>query len=148
MAGLNGMFDTITPKATSPTMPSAATILLVEDETFVRNVAGEILEAAGYNVLRVRSSVEAMRAFQQCPSKVQLLVTDLVLPGRSGEELARDLKVLDRGLKVVFMSGYPAKIGERTGWRDAGACYLAKPFSVASFMQKVTDALSASPEAA
>lgn len=64
-------------------------ILLVEDENFVREVTAEILMAAGYNVLTARSAVEALREFRQHEGEVELLVADVVLPGKNGRDMAR-----------------------------------------------------------
>lgn len=117
-------------------------ILVVEDESFVLEVTGEILEAAGYHVLTARSAAEAMKAFEQADRRVELLVTDVVLPGRNGRDLARDLKAVCPPLKVIFVSGYPENAVTRSTSNLCGTIYLAKPFSVGSLMQKVKEALT------
>jgi DNA-binding NtrC family response regulator len=86
-------------------LPSPGTILLVEDEDFVREAAFQILQDAGYRVLKARNATEAMRMFHQYNRKIELLITDIVIPGRNGGELAHDLKAMHQGMKIIFMSG-------------------------------------------
>ena len=73
------------------------TVLLVEDENFVRDVTGEILQSAGYRVLKARNAADAMRTFRQYRDEVQLLLTDVVMPGQNGFNLAHDLKAMTSG---------------------------------------------------
>ena len=87
---------------------SVGTILLVEDETLLRDVTGEILEATGYRVLKTRNAEEATSAFQRYKTIVKLLLTDVVLPGQNGRDLANDLRSICPNLRTIFISGYPA----------------------------------------
>jgi two-component system cell cycle sensor histidine kinase/response regulator CckA len=121
-----------------------STILVVEDEAFVREVTCEILELAGYAVLKARNGAEARCAFQQCGGNIQLLLTDVVLPGENGRDLATFLKTTQQGLKTIFISGYPENTISRDGHPPEGVFYLPKPFSVESLMRKVSEVL---PEA-
>jgi DNA-binding NtrC family response regulator len=92
-------------------------------------------------VIKVRSSAEAARAFHACGGRIDLLLTDVVLPGRSGQQLAQELRTLRPRLKTVFISGYPDP-GSTSGQRQfPGSAYLAKPFSMESLLQKVNAAL-------
>jgi len=118
--------------------PLQGSILLVEDETFVREVTAEILAAAGYNVLKARSAVEAVREFHQHKGEVALLLVDVVLPGKNGHDMAQELMKEEPKLKTVFISGYPQ--GATDIIRNAG--YLAKPFSLGSLMQKIRDVIA------
>lgn len=119
-----------------------ATILLVEDEAFVREVAGEILRSAGYRVLSARNAAEAVWAFRSHPDEVQLLLTDVVLPDRNGCDLAHEL-VRDRGsVRAIFISGYPENSMAIKGRLHPGWFYLPKPFSAASLLQKIKEALN------
>src|ERR1041384_8065521 len=86
--------------------PLHGSILLVEDENFVREVTAEILIAAGYNVLKARSAVEAVREFKQHKGEVALLLVDVVLPGKNGRDMAKELMKEEPKLKTVFISGY------------------------------------------
>ena len=118
-----------------------STILLAEDEEFVRKVACEILGAAGYIVLTARNAAEAIAAFRAHPEQVQLLLTDVVLPDRNGCDLAQELSSLRRGIRAIFISGYPENLVTRRGLQP-GWSYLPKPFSAASLLQKVKEALN------
>jgi len=117
------------------------TILLVEDEAFVREVAYEVLSRAGYRVLTAGNATEALQAFREHAGEVQLLLTDVVLPDRNGCDLALELAALCDGVKSIFVSGYPENSITRRGLRQPGWLYLPKPFSVAVLMQKIKEAL-------
>jgi response regulator RpfG family c-di-GMP phosphodiesterase len=81
------------------------TILLVEDENFLREVTCEILESAGYRVLKTRNAKEAVLAFTEYKTIVRLLLTDVVLPGENGRDLANELRSVCPKLKIIFISG-------------------------------------------
>jgi DNA-binding NtrC family response regulator len=83
------------------------TILLVEDEAFLREVTCEILESAGYRVLKTRNATEAASAFHRYKTIVKLLLTDVVLPGQNGRDLAKVLRSVCPELRIIFISGYP-----------------------------------------
>ncbi len=134
--------DAPTPPFGADMPPLQGSILLVEDESFVREVTAEILEAAGYQVLKARSAVEAIRQFRQHPGEVELLVVDVVLPGRNGCDMVRELRQDDPTLKTIFISGYPQSQTARN--ENMGkAAYLPKPFSVDSLMRKIRDVVIA-----
>jgi len=116
----------------------AETILFVEDEAFVRQVAGEVLRSAGYRVLTAEDAAAAARAFDLQCGDVDLLLADVVLPGESGRALAGRLKRASPGLKVLLISGYAEQIGKR----EAGTeICLAKPFSVGVLLREVRQVL-------
>jgi two-component system, cell cycle sensor histidine kinase and response regulator CckA len=117
------------------------TILLVEDETFLREVTCEILESAGYRVLKSRDAAEAISAFSEYKTIVRLLLTDVVLPGQNGRDLAIDLRSLCPKLKIIFISGYPENVVTRHGIQEDGMFYLPKPFSLQSLTRKVSQVL-------
>ena len=115
-------------------------ILLVEDEPLVRKVTCEVLQSAGYSVLKAKNSAEAIRTFLQHGEEIDLLLTDVVMPGRSGRELARELRAICSDLKTILTSGYPDSVeGDRS--REAGVFYLPKPYAVQSLIAKVREAL-------
>jgi len=122
-------------------VPAHGTILLVEDEALVREVTCEILETSGYRVLKARSAAEATSAFRRYKSIVKLLLTDVVLPDRSGPDLARSLRVTRPGLKTIFISGYPENAVTRNGIEEEGMFYLPKPYSLQSLTRKVRQVL-------
>lgn len=117
------------------------TILLVEDEEFLREVTCEILESAGYRVFKTRNAAEATSAFSEYKSTVRLLLTDVVLPGQNGRDLANDLRAVCPTLKILFISGYPENVVTRHGIQEDGMFYLSKPFSLQSLTRKVTQVL-------
>jgi two-component system, cell cycle sensor histidine kinase and response regulator CckA len=125
-----------------PYLPGS--ILVVEDETFVREVTAEILKAAGYHVLKARNAVEAIRVFDERKDDIALLVADVVLPGRNGRDMAQELMHDHPTLKTIFISGYPDNPACRNHDLLHKTIYLPKPFSVDSLMQKVREVLVAS----
>lgn len=116
------------------------TILLVEDEAFVRKVTHEVLESAGYGVVTARNATEALAQLERLP-QVDLLLTDVVLPGRSGRALAGDLRSREPKLPVLFVTGYPVQLVEIEAAEPAEAC-LPKPFSAAVLLRKVRQVLN------
>lgn len=117
------------------------TVLLVEDEAFVRNVAQEILQAAGYRVLAAGDSVAAYRLYNECEPEIDLLLTDMILPGQNGGELATRMRRQNPGLKVLFVTGYADQI---TVLKDAGEEYLLKPFCTEALLRKVGELMNES----
>lgn len=112
------------------------TILLVEDEDFVRDVAREILRAAGYRVLAARDSVVADRQYDEFGPKVDLLLTDMILPGENGAQLAARMRQQNPGLKVLFVTGYADQLAVL---KNAGEEYLLKPFCTEALVRKVSE---------
>lgn len=100
------MFANTVPVLTNTDPPGGfGTILLVEDEAFLREVTCEILESTGYRVLKTRNAEEAISAFRQYKSIVKLLLTDVVLPGQNGRDLANALRAICPNLRTIFISG-------------------------------------------
>jgi DNA-binding NtrC family response regulator len=112
------------------------TILLVEDEDFIRGAVRAALEAAGYRVVAAGTASEAKEAQGRFARAVDLLLTDVVMPGVSGRELAADLLGSIPGLRVLLMSGYAEQLNGSEGWPGQMQS-LAKPFSVATLLTKV-----------
>lgn len=119
------------------------TILLVEDEGFVRKVTAEVLESVGYKLMIARGGVEALDACRKS-QPIHLLLADVVLPGMSGRELANEFEVLRPHARVLLMSGYTGQMAwsAQSPYRNA---YLAKPFSMTVLLRKVREALDANP---
>jgi len=116
------------------------TILLVEDEDAVRRSIQATLEQNGYQVLAARSGPEAVEISQKYEGKVELLITDLVLPGPSGQEVASTLRQQRPGMRVLYISGYADT--ERAGPIEA-RYFCRKPFSDATLQKKVQELLGA-----
>lgn len=117
------------------------TILLVEDEEFVRNVTQEVLEMEGYKVLCVANGAEAIACLTEHPTAIDLLLTDVVLPGMNGRDLAARLASMQPHLKVMYMSGYTDNSVLRNSVAEASAPYLQKPFTLDALVAKVHETL-------
>ena len=119
------------------------TILLVEDEQALRMLAVRVLKQQGYRVLEAPQGNGALELWQQHKNKVDLLLTDVIMPGGiSGGKLAEQLLAEKPGLKVVFMSGYPGDMSERGLNLHHGHKFLQKPFLPAKLVQTVQDSLN------
>src|SRR6266571_4252005 len=123
-------------------------ILLVEDEAPVRRVALHSLQRYGYTVLEAALPSEALTICRDHPGRIDLVVTDVVMPGMSGPDLAQQLLVMRPGLKVLLSSGYPGEAIAHRGELLAGVAFLPKPFTPVGLARKVREVLDApSPEA-
>jgi len=120
---------------------ASGTILLVEDESFVREVTRQVLEVAGFRVIEARTANEARKTFRQEPGKPDLLITDVVLPDRDGRKLSEELTARCPNLKTIFISGYPENVVTRAQ-TSCNTFYLAKPFSRESLLGVVKQALA------
>ena len=117
------------------------TVLLVEDEDTVRNVTTLLLESLGYRVLKAANGQQAMRLFETSSEKIDLLMTDVVMPDMTGQEVAEALLARDPSLTVIFQSGYTYDVMVRQGIWDAQVAFLKKPFSREVLSQKVREVL-------
>jgi two-component system cell cycle sensor histidine kinase/response regulator CckA len=127
-------------------MPSAApaTILLVEDEAAVREMAGGLLKRAGYTILPASSALEALAIFEREQARISLLLTDVVMADLHGPELAERLRRQRPELRVVFISGYSDALSG-TSAEDGNATFLSKPFTAATLIATVQGALAEAP---
>jgi len=126
--------STVTEKASE-------TILLVEDQEAVRSFALAALKQYGYHVIEASDGEEAIAAAGNYSGDIHLLLTDVVLPGMNGKELAERLKELRPNLKVLFFSGYTADVIAHHGVLNPGVAFLHKPFSQEELAQKVREVL-------
>jgi CheY-like chemotaxis protein len=117
------------------------TILLVEDEPDLRGLALEILEMHGYRVLVAAEAGEACRLSDGHAGSIDLLLTDVVMPGKSGRELAALLTARRPELRVIYMSGYTADAIVSDGVLEPDIMFLQKPYSPAALALKVRDVL-------
>lgn len=132
------------PLAAGPT-PSAGgeTILLVEDEESLRLLVKRILDGLNYTVLSAATADEALRLFENCEQAVDLLLTDVVLPGEmQGDDLARALVAAQPNLPVLYMSGYARDAVLNTGRPEEEVDCLEKPFGPGALTARVRQALS------
>jgi two-component system cell cycle sensor histidine kinase/response regulator CckA len=118
------------------------TVLLVEDEKGVRELAREYLELTGYTVIAAEDGHTALELAAMHVGPIQLLMTDVVMPGISGRELAGRVKTIRPEIKVLFMSGYTDQAVVRHGILDTDAALLQKPFTMAALAAKLREILS------
>jgi len=137
--------DAVVAAATEPAAPAprsgAETILLVEDEEGVRKLALQILRRHGYEVFAAVNADEASRLAHERGYNIDLLLTDVVMPGLSGPALARALTALYPSLRVLYMSGYAEQSLLAESGLSAGAALLEKPFTPDSMAHKVRELL-------
>ena len=119
------------------------TVLLVEDEPAVRDIARIILCDNGYTVLEAANGEEALDLARSHAGNVSLLLTDMVMPRMGGLELAEKLASLRPDTKILFMSGYPEKAIRRDDILPTGASFLMKPFNSKTLSDKVRGILDA-----
>ncbi len=133
------------PHAARPAISSARagtlTVLVVEDAEGLRVLARRLLERQGYKVLLAGSASEAIQVVEQNPS-IDILLTDVVMPGASGPELTRELLAERPALKVIYMSGYTEDAIVQHGVLKPGIVFLNKPFTAATLAEKIQDVLS------
>jgi CheY-like chemotaxis protein len=136
------------PAAEKPVQGGHETILLVEDEPPVQRLACEVLERQGYRVLRASSGVAALEVWKAHGAAIDLLLTDVVMPGGlSGRRLADQLRAERPSLRVVFTSGYSPDVAGRDLERRNGVRFLAKPYPPLTLARLVRECLDEAPAA-
>jgi CheY-like chemotaxis protein len=118
------------------------TLLVVEDQQQVRQLATRVLAGCGYRVLEAESGEEALQLAAVHAGGIDLLLTDVIMPGMSGKELAERLAEARPEMRVLFMSGYTENVILHRGVLDAGVEYLAKPFTPETLVSKVAEVLA------
>ncbi len=115
----------------------SGTVLVVEDEEGVRELASEFLAASGYNVLVARDAAEALCLSQSHNAPIHVLMTDIVMPGMSGPDLAQKVLAQRPETRVLFVSGYSDDAIAHHGLLDSSAAFLEKPFNHATLAERV-----------
>jgi two-component system cell cycle sensor histidine kinase/response regulator CckA len=139
--------------ATAPVQPlgqprrGTETILLVEDEPSVRMLVRDELRKLGYRVLEAKNGIEACLLATQQAGAFQLLLTDVVMPGMAGRELAQHLSVIKPDLRTLFISGYMDDVGIMAGQEEGTSSFLQKPFTPEVLARAVRNLLDASTPA-
>ena len=130
-----------------PVEPGSETILLVEDEDVVRTLARRVLERSGYTVLACADGAEALDVAERHERPIHLLLTDVVMPGLRGHEVAARVSASRPEIKVLYMSGYAdeALLGPTAIAHEA---LIEKPFAVDNLTRRVREALETAPAAA
>ncbi|MGH7299619.1 MAG: response regulator [Candidatus Rokuibacteriota bacterium] len=117
------------------------TILVVDDEVRVRTLARDILLGAGYRVLEAEDGEQGLRVAEEHPGVIHVLLTDIMMPGINGKELADRLIVARPDTKPIFMSGRAAEVISDAGVLIPVDAFLAKPFTVERLLNKVRERL-------
>jgi len=125
--------------------PARGTILLVEDEEGVRAVLTELLEGLGYTVLPAANGVEAVGIAGGHARGIDLVVTDMVMPEMSGQELGRTLAQKWPDLRILYMSAFASNIYSPSALANALADFISKPFDLEDFIAKVRTLMAAPP---
>jgi len=129
------------PKPVAELPVGTETVLLTEDEQDVREIAREFLESGGYKVIEAKNGREAITIAAEHRGKIDLLVTDMVMPGMTGQELAVHLQQEHPGVSVVFMSGYSEHAATEMANADPSVRLLTKPFSRSAILRTVREIL-------
>jgi two-component system, cell cycle sensor histidine kinase and response regulator CckA len=124
------------------THPAGETVLVVDDEQMVRRLAARILLGEGYHVLEAAGGEEAIRVLQRASQRIQLVVTDVSMPGIGGRQLGETIFQCWPRVRVLFMSGFPAHRMVERGELDPASPFLQKPFNRDQLTRKVKDVLS------
>jgi two-component system, cell cycle sensor histidine kinase and response regulator CckA len=119
----------------------SGTILLVEDQEDVRNLAGQVLKQCGYHVLEAANGAEALAKEVEYQQPIHLFLTDIIMPGMTGREAAEQIRSRRPGIKVLFMSGYAEDVIVHQGILESSLLFIGKPFSPAELAAKVHELL-------
>ena len=160
--GLGSTFKVYLPRTRAAELPAAdegagraeqpadlsgsESILLVEDEPLVRRLTARILSGRGYRVLEAPAPAQALELVLAGSEPIDLLLTDVVMPGMSGHELASRIRRVRPSIRVIYMSGYSESLVQAQGLDDPErSCYVSKPFSTSTLLESVRSALAAPP---
>jgi len=134
-----------TPARLQKVEPGTETILLVEDEANLRYLARQYLEKQGYKVIEAADGAVAMQIAVAHEAVIHLLLTDVIMPGMNGRELAQRISQIRPNVKILYMSGYTENVIGENGTLDAGVRLLQKPFNLRDLKTKVREVLDATP---
>ena len=144
-----GLVETEPPRTDVATLATPKTVLLAEDDEDVRQLVQDMLASHGYTVLTARDPAEALEQASTYAGIIDLLLTDVVMPGGNGRDLGRRMTAVRPGIKVLYTSGYPEHghpwSADRAAARsviEPGAPFLAKPFTREALLQKIRELLA------
>ena len=136
--------DLVVPSAQPEALPRGTeTVLLVEDDPSVRQLARIVLETQGYHVLQAINGQDALRVAREYTGTIRLVVTDVIMPQMGGKIMSEWLKTAYPSLKVLFTSGYTDEMVIRHGVLELGVTFLQKPYTPATLVRKVREMLDA-----
>jgi DNA-binding response OmpR family regulator len=140
--------DQVAQPLTAESRPSGVqrgteTILLVEDDPQLNQLASSVLAHCGYKVLAAANAEEGLAVCRTHPHEIHLLVTDVVMPKMNGRQLAEQVAQIRPSVKLLYVSGYTSNAIVHYGVLDAGLWFLPKPFSLAALVAKVREVLDA-----
>jgi CheY-like chemotaxis protein len=153
--GQGSSFKVYLPRVERPITPPAAptsrpgitrgseTVLVVEDDPAVLALSCRALEAEGYTILSASDGAAALRIVERHGGAIHLVLTDVVMPGMSGRELAEQMSVRRAGIRILYMSGYPGDAAVHHGALARGSAFLQKPFAPDALARKVRETLDA-----
>ena len=118
------------------------TLLVVEDDAAVRGITVQALSDAGYRVLEASSADQALAVSRREPQQIRLLITDVVMPGMDGHDLARELRLARPDVRVLFVSGHPHDVLVRHGLSSSEIHLLGKPFTTSDLVRTVREVLA------
>ena len=128
-------------RISAPRARVGESVLVVEDEPAVRTIAARILKLAGYEVYAAASREEAVQICRKLKGIISLILTDVIMPGMSGRDLAAQLLDVSPGIKVLYMSGYTDEAIQHQGVLEPGTAFISKPFSAGELTRKVREVL-------
>ncbi len=134
--------ETMSEPALVPSVHATGTVLVVEDDDEVRGLVKTVLESDGFRVLEAPGGQAALTLVHNYPEKIDLVITDVIMPEMTGKQLIDLLMPLCPGVKILYMSGYSGDVLAGRGIIEAQISYLAKPFSPGSLSANVREALS------
>jgi CheY-like chemotaxis protein len=126
----------------------SGTVLLVDDERAVLDINCEYLESLGYSVLKAYSGDEAIRSVQRFGNAINLIIIDMLMPGKDGRETFRMLKEINPKIRVAFISGYSDERQFADVIKEGALAWFKKPIQLSAFSQKIKDLIANSPHQA
>jgi two-component system cell cycle sensor histidine kinase/response regulator CckA len=130
-------------EARGPLPKGSETVLLVEDEVSLRQLLQETLETSGYSVLVAQDGAQALRIAEVHPGPIEIMVTDVIMPGMTGPKVVEFLVETRPGVKVVFISGYSEEAVAQHGLEGPGRTFVSKPFSPETLLRRIRELLDA-----
>jgi two-component system, cell cycle sensor histidine kinase and response regulator CckA len=144
-AAAESVAQIVAPQEIPAAEPGTETILLVEDEANLRHLARQFLEKQGYRVIEAADGAVAMQIAVAHEGTIHLLLTDVIMPGMNGRELAQRISEIRPNVKILYMSGYTENVIGHNGMLDAGIRLLQKPFNLRDLKDMVREVLDSAP---